>query len=330
MYVGDYKKKSFLKKLSVCCPSSKKGTRTIAFHILFASFLTFALFVATIIILLLTVNQKSSSINNSTSSQSIYNVMAGTSASSFSSTTTDTDSECSDIEMAKYDDDFTMYPSLNDAREYQFTTLETNGLRVLAVSNFWSFKSGASLTVEVGSFDDPKDYPGMAHLCEHMTFYGTKKKSESMEFAKYVVSHEGDFNANTNDEQTTYTFFIQPKFFEKALRLFVEMFKHPVFDYECLQKEILAVDQEYQLNVCDDDWAVWELLRRVTNTDSPFHKFQLGNINTLNKSGILEELQKFYYENYSADKVRFMVKVILIFYEEVKYAKNVDLLAIIR
>ena len=205
--------------------------------------------------------------------------------------------------------DFSTYTSPYDAREYQFTTLP-NGLRVLAVENPQSYKSGASITISVGSFNDPNDYPGLAHLCEHMTFYGgTKNTSESMEFARYVTSHDGDYNAFTSQEQTTFTFTIPSNFFELALSLFAEMFAHPGFDPMCVHKEMLAVEQEHQMNICNDEWIVWQLLKRVTNSKSIFHKMQHGNMDSLNRSGILKELKKFYTKHYVANQVSWILVI---------------------
>ena len=210
-----------------------------------------------------------------------------------------------------YTDDFSMYPSPYDAREYQFTTLP-NGLRVLAIENPGGYKSGASITISIGSFNDPKDYPGLAHLCEHMTFYaGTKNTSESMEFARYVTSHDGDYNAFTSQEQTTFTFTISSKFFEGALSLFAEMFAHPRFDPICVHKEILSVEQEHQLNICNDEWILWQLLKRVTNSNSPFHQMQHGNMNSLNRSGILQELKNFYTKYYVASRVSWILVIMM-------------------
>ena len=35
--------------------------------------------------------------------------------------------------------------------------------------------AAASITVQVGSYSDPDDLPGLAHFLEHMLFMGTKE-----------------------------------------------------------------------------------------------------------------------------------------------------------
>ena len=302
MYVKD----SLKNIINRCCYYTNKGVRNWAIYLLSVLSMTITFLGAAILVILLTVtatNLKTASLSNAT--KIILNIMAGTTSPAKSTSEQKTSSyrnRRSDKSNVNRTEDFSFYPSPYDGRDYKYTTLP-NGLRVLAISNPWCFKSGASLTVSVGSFNDPSDFPGLAHLCEHMTFYGKKKTSESMQLAKYVSTHDGDYNALTKEEQTTFTFFIQTKFFGHSLSYFAEMLANPAFDPLCLQNEILAVDQEYQQNFCSDEWTVWELLKLVTNSNSSFHKFHHGNMKSLNRSGVLTELKKFYSQYYTANQV---------------------------
>jgi hypothetical protein len=64
-------------------------------------------------------------------------------------------------------------PALDD-RSYRVITL-SNRLEALLVHDPDSDKASASLNVNVGSFSDEDDMPGMAHAVEHALFMGTKK-----------------------------------------------------------------------------------------------------------------------------------------------------------
>jgi len=48
-------------------------------------------------------------------------------------------------------------------------------MKVLLVHDPDTSKSAAALSVNIGSFSDPEDLPGLAHLCEHMVFLYNKK-----------------------------------------------------------------------------------------------------------------------------------------------------------
>lgn len=64
-------------------------------------------------------------------------------------------------------------PSL-DIRSYRVIRL-ANQLEALIIHDPETDKASAALDVNVGSFSDPKDMPGLAHAVEHMLFMGTEK-----------------------------------------------------------------------------------------------------------------------------------------------------------
>jgi len=45
-----------------------------------------------------------------------------------------------------------------------------NHLKVLLIRDSKASMAEASMNVEVGSWHEPKDFPGLAHFCEHMLF----------------------------------------------------------------------------------------------------------------------------------------------------------------
>ena len=63
-----------------------------------------------------------------------------------------------------------------DNRSYRVIRLN-NKLEVLLVHDPDTDKAGAAVNVNVGSFSDEDDMPGMAHAVEHLLFMGTKKVS---------------------------------------------------------------------------------------------------------------------------------------------------------
>lgn len=77
-------------------------------------------------------------------------------------------------------------PELDD-RSYRVIRLP-NKLEALLVHDPDTDKASASVNVNVGSFSDADDMPGMAHAVEHLLFMGTKKVSHAAireSFAKY-------------------------------------------------------------------------------------------------------------------------------------------------
>ena len=61
-----------------------------------------------------------------------------------------------------------------DNRSYRVIRLP-NKLEALLIHDPDTDKVSAALDVNVGSFSDEEDMPGMAHAVEHLLFMGTKK-----------------------------------------------------------------------------------------------------------------------------------------------------------
>lgn len=60
-----------------------------------------------------------------------------------------------------------------DHKEYRYFQMD-NKLKVLLIRDSKASMAEASMNVEVGSWHEPEDYPGLAHFCEHMLFQGSR------------------------------------------------------------------------------------------------------------------------------------------------------------
>lgn len=63
---------------------------------------------------------------------------------------------------------------LLDKRDYRVIKLP-NQLEALLIHDPETDKASAAMDVNVGSFSDEEEMPGMAHAVEHLLFMGTKK-----------------------------------------------------------------------------------------------------------------------------------------------------------
>uniref|UniRef100_A0A3P9NF68 Nardilysin b (N-arginine dibasic convertase) n=1 Tax=Poecilia reticulata TaxID=8081 RepID=A0A3P9NF68_POERE len=108
-------------------------------------------------------------------------------------------------------------------------------------------EAAAALCVGVGSFCDPDDLPGLAHFLEHMVFMGSEKFPAENDFDAFLKRHGGSDNASTDCERTVFQFDIQRKFFREALDRWAQFFICPLMVQDALDREVEAVDSEYQL-----------------------------------------------------------------------------------
>ncbi|MEM7361633.1 MAG: insulinase family protein [Bacteroidota bacterium] len=176
-----------------------------------------------------------------------------------------------------------------------------NGLQVLLISDPKAGKSAASLSMKVGSWDDPDKYPGMAHFCEHLLFMGTKTYPKEYEFKEKVYDSHGIYNATTYSRNTTYTFTTNASSFPDLLERFACFFKEPLFAQSSVERELHAIDQENDLYKKNAQVRMAMVFKEMCDPAHPHIKFVVGNAKTLRKIP-LEELRKWFSAKYSADK----------------------------
>ncbi len=126
------------------------------------------------------------------------------------------------------------------------------------------------MDVRSGSFQDTT--PGLAHFCEHMLFLGTKKYPEEGEYAQFLSSNGGYDNAYTDSENTNFYFSVNSGKLEEALDRFSQFFIGPLFTETAVDREINAVNSEYEKDKGIPGWHVFLLMKRVADPRSEFSK----------------------------------------------------------
>lgn len=186
-----------------------------------------------------------------------------------------------------------------DRSEYRHLVLD-NGLRVVLLSDPDLNKSSAALVVGTGSYMDPEDRAGLAHFLEHMLFLGTEKYPDEADYSSYLRSNGGYNNAYTAGDHTNYHFEINHQAFEGAMDRFSQFFIAPLFSAEFTEREMNAVDSEFEKNLQSDNWRGQEMFRTLVREDHPEHHFTIGNLDTL--AGIeRSEFMAFFDRYYSAN-----------------------------
>jgi insulysin len=181
-----------------------------------------------------------------------------------------------------------------------------NGLEAYLISDPGTHQSCAALAVDAGSWQDPDDYPGMAHFLEHMLFMGTKAYPKEAEYTTFISDHGGSRNAYTASDRTVYSFSIQNDFFKEALDRFSHFFIDPLFLQNSVGRELKNVDQEHGKNLEHDGWRAYMILKETGNPAHPNAKFSTGNAETL--SGIPQSALKQWYEShYTANRMHLVM-----------------------
>lgn len=181
-----------------------------------------------------------------------------------------------------------------------------NGLQAYLISDPGTKQSAATLSVLTGSWSDPDEYPGIAHFLEHMLFLGTKKYPAESEYDRFLNEHGGQSNAFTGGDFTSYLFSVNNDGFEEALDRFSSFFTEPLFNPSGVSRELNAIDQEFAQNRNSQSRRELQVLKELGNPKHPFHRFDIGNSQTLIPVS-QDTLKDWFQKHYSANLMRLFV-----------------------
>eukprot|EP01065_Artemidia_motanka_P038498 TRINITY_DN47346_c0_g1_i1.p1 TRINITY_DN47346_c0_g1~~TRINITY_DN47346_c0_g1_i1.p1 ORF type:complete len:1000 (+),score=318.32 TRINITY_DN47346_c0_g1_i1:215-3001(+) len=148
---------------------------------------------------------------------------------------------------------------------------------------------------------DPPEFPGLAHFCEHMLFLGTEKYPDEGSYKRWVSEHGGSTNAATGPDFTKYMATVAADSLEGLLDRFSQFFVAPLFEPSCVEREVNAVDSEFQRSRVLDPKVAYYTLKEAASRDHAFAKFGSGNKLTLGKEGVHAAVRAFHEKHYSSN-----------------------------
>jgi nardilysin len=170
--------------------------------------------------------------------------------------------------------------------------------------------ASCSLVVGAGSFFDPKDIQGLAHLLEHVIFLGSKEFPGADEYSKFMSRHGGYENAYTSFDATTYEFDVDNEFLGEALYRLSRLIKEPILGSEGIQKEVQAVNNEFDLAAADEDVQRFQVIQGSFKENFPLNSFTWGNSKSLSKpeKELQQGVREFYENYYHPEKIRVCIQ----------------------
>ncbi|KAG7553741.1 Metalloenzyme LuxS/M16 peptidase-like [Arabidopsis suecica] len=210
----------------------------------------------------------------------------------------------------KYD---VIHPELG-TKKYKSIQLK-NGLTVILISDPITLNGGmaaASMSVRVGSMYDPPEVHGLSHFLEHMVFMGSKKFPGENEFMKFLNKHGGQSNGATDLEHTIFHMTVDPDYLKQALAMFSQFFIAPRLETSSMEREISAIEQEFESHRQDDNHRLEQLKGHTSPLGHPYNRFQCGNkLTLLNENLSLESLrqhlQNFFNDHYFGDSMKLVL-----------------------
>ncbi|DBA04214.1 TPA: hypothetical protein N0F65_004322 [Lagenidium giganteum] len=173
--------------------------------------------------------------------------------------------------------------------------------------------AAACLTVGVGGMSDPENLRGLAHYLEHMLFMGSAKYPDENEFEAFLSTHGGYSNGSTECEVTRFLFEVSPQFLQPALDMFAQFFIAPLFKREALERELLAVESEFNRAMQNDYVRLQQIQCETCAPGHPYNTFSWGNTESLatipqsNGVDVRDAMIAFYEQHYSANVMKLCV-----------------------
>lgn len=223
--------------------------------------------------------------------------------------------------------------SKNDLRKYG-TGILKNKIKYILVQDKEIDNASVVVSVKTGTLNDPKKYQGLAHFLEHMLFLGSKKYPQEDYFDKTLKEHGGNSNAFTDDMETVYYFSVNNDKLAKMIDIFSRFFIDPLFNKDSVNREINAVDSEHKKNINDNYWNLFHFFGLISKKNSQINRFGTGNLDTLQKKGIRDEMIKFYNDYYVSENICIGIispnslekneKLLMKYFGKIKHKKGLD------
>jgi insulysin len=171
------------------------------------------------------------------------------------------------------------------------------------------------MTVNAGFDKEDPRIPGLAHFCEHMLFLGSQRYADKKPsfFVDKVTLSGGQFNGYTDFSNTAYFYMINNKEFDESLEIFSRFFIDPLISEQYVQKEVNAVNSEFERNLGLDSRRKEMILRDTADRDSTFSRFSTGNTNTLYMNtmslgiNLREAVVEFHKKHYRPDNMKLII-----------------------
>lgn len=159
----------------------------------------------------------------------------------------------------------------------------------------------SALTIKSGTRNEPSQFPGMAHMTEHMLFKGTGKRTPQ-EISNRLELLGGDLNAYTTKEETVVYSTVLREDLPKAVDLLFELVFTSVFPQKELDKERNVVIDEINMYKDSPSECIFDDFEEFLYADHLLARPILGNAKGLRKI-TSEDIRAYVEENFTPENM---------------------------
>lgn len=174
-----------------------------------------------------------------------------------------------------------------------------NGLRIALIHDPSASRAAALLQLSAGSHQAPEQWPGLAHLLEHVLFAGSENYRDENRLIAWGPANGARLNATTLAHHTAWFFDIASARFDAGLRRLVDMLARPLLSLEAIAQEATVIDAEFQMLTRHSDSLCEVALSQAVAAPHRLHDFHVGNRSAFGEdTGALQQALRDYHQRF--------------------------------
>ncbi|MBN7122268.1 coenzyme PQQ biosynthesis protein PqqF [Erwinia billingiae] len=174
-----------------------------------------------------------------------------------------------------------------------------NGLRIHLIHDPSASRAAALLQLSAGSHQAPEQWPGLAHLLEHVLFAGSENYRDENRLMAWGPANGARLNATTLAHHTAWFFDIASTRFDAGLRRLVDMLARPLLSLESIAQEATVIDAEFQMLTRHSDSLCEVALSQAVAAPHRLHDFHVGNRSAFGEDiGALQQALRDYHQRF--------------------------------
>lgn len=157
------------------------------------------------------------------------------------------------------------------------------GLQATLVHQPQADRAAALVRVAAGSHHEPSCFPGLAHLLEHLLFYGGERYRNDERLMSWVQRQAGNVNATTLSRHSAFFFEVAAEDLADGVARLQEMLQAPLLLRDDIQREVAVIDAENGLIQQHELSRREAAVRHAAIAPAAFRRFQVGDAGSLGR-----------------------------------------------
>ncbi len=153
-----------------------------------------------------------------------------------------------------------------------------NGLRVILNHDPQASRSAVLFNLAAGSHHEPKQWPGLAHLFEHVVFSGSRGYQGEQRLMSWAQSEGARLNATTLPTSTAWFFDITAARLADGFARLADMLAFPLLSLDAISQETAVIDAEFRMLSTDSDTLCEAALGVAFESPQALAHFHVGNL----------------------------------------------------